>query len=99
MGREVETTEYGQFCRRVLRALTARAVDPPGDLEALKELRDLIEHASTLLDVAAVGCHDNGHTWTAIARKLGTTRQNAHARWGGGQAAAPDTQEKGPGNA
>lgn len=77
--REVETTDYVQFAKRIIRAAGERgAAGDDFELGELVSLRDDIEDAITH---AVRGMHDAGHSWQYIADGLGITRQSAHARY------------------
>ncbi|MBS1673875.1 MAG: hypothetical protein JSS74_07915 [Actinobacteria bacterium] len=77
--REVETTDYVAFAKRILRTAGERgAAGDDFNLGELVSLRDDLEAAITR---AVRGMHEAGHSWQYIADGLGTTRQSAHARY------------------
>ncbi|WP_295012472.1 hypothetical protein [uncultured Microbacterium sp.] len=77
--REVETTDYVQFAKRIIRAAGERgAAGDDFELGELASLRDDVEAAITH---AVRGMHDAGYSWQYIADGLGITRQSAHARY------------------
>lgn len=75
----IETPEYAQMMRRMIRAHGRRVVDAdPEDLADLVALRDVLE--DTIAE--AVNGMRPRFSWAQIARGLGTTRQAAQMRYG-----------------
>ena len=78
MSRLVEPSDYAAFLRRSLRAMARRvaAADP----EALAMLCSLRADLEVAENVAMVGLHAEGYSYTEMARPLGITRQAARQR-------------------
>lgn len=77
--REVETSSYIGFARRIIRAAGDRvAAADDWELGELLSLRDEVEKAITR---AVEGLRKQGHSWQYIADALGITRQSAHQRY------------------
>lgn len=78
---KIETPEYGQMVRRMIRAYARRVVDADEvDLAALVELRTEVEEA---IAVAVAGQRASyGRSWADIARALGVSRQAVQMRYG-----------------
>lgn len=75
-----ETTEYAAMLRRMIRAYARRVADADeADLAEMVALREQLEDA---ISIAVRGQRAQGHSWSYIARGLGTTRQAAHQRYG-----------------
>lgn len=85
--REVETTDYLKFCRRILRAAGRRVAEgDPIDLADLVEVRRELDE---VIGTAVVGMRERyGYSWTEIGRELGVTRQSAQQTYGRRAAAA-----------
>lgn len=77
--RHYEAPDMAGFVRRVARAMVRRAAE--GDLEALSALVEIRRATDAAINDAARALHAEGHSWTDIARELGTTRQNARQRF------------------
>jgi hypothetical protein len=78
--RDVETTDFVAFARRIIRAAgerTAQADD--WELGELVGLRDDLERAITR---AVEGLREQGHSWQYIGTALGIRRQSAQERYG-----------------
>lgn len=76
----VETAEYGQMVRRMLRAYSRRVAD--GDeieLRELVELREVVEQA--IADAVRGQREQHGRSWADVAKGLGVTRQAAQMRY------------------
>ena len=80
--RQVETTEFDAFVRRILRAYARRVA--AGDVEALRSLALLSSEvdAVTRLAVAGLRKPPYSYSWSEIADRLGVTKQTAHERYG-----------------
>src|SRR5919112_1198069 len=80
--RQVETTEFDAFVRRILRAYARRVA--AGDVEALAALAQLSSEvdAVTRLAVAGLRTSPYSYSWSEIADRLGVTKQTAHERYG-----------------
>src|SRR3954467_13992532 len=80
--REVETSEFDAFVRRILRAYARRVAS--GDVEALRSLAMLSSEvdAVTRLAVAELRKSPYSYSWSEIADRLGVTKQTAHERYG-----------------
>src|SRR4051812_5716971 len=80
--REVETSEFDAFVRRILRAYARRV--GAGDVEALRSLSQLSSEvdAVTRLAVAGLRKPPYSYSWSEIADRLGVTKQTAHERYG-----------------
>lgn len=79
--RVVENDDFARFVSRVVHAYGRRVA--AGDVEGLRDLvaLDAVVHACTRS--AVTGLRGEGFSWSEIADRLGTTRQNAQQRWGG----------------
>ena len=77
--RQVETHEYLQMARRMIRAAGTRVGND--DVEYLSELVDLREYLNTAIVSAVAGLRKSGHTWQDIGDATGTTRQAAIMKW------------------
>lgn len=78
--RTVETLDYVEFARRIIRAAGERVAD--GDefeLAELVSLRDDLERAVT---TAVKGQRSIGRSWAYIGSALGIKRQSAQERYG-----------------
>lgn len=76
--------DYFAMLQRMIAAAGRRLADAdPADLPLLAMLRADLDRA---LRSAVAGQRDRGFSWTEIGRGLGTTRQNALARFGRGAA-------------
>src|SRR3954451_7723370 len=80
--REVETSEFDAFVRRILAAYARRVA--AGDVEALRSLSQLSSDvdAVTRLAVAGLRKAPYAYSWSEIADRLGVTKQTAHERYG-----------------
>lgn len=78
--REVETTEFVAFARRIMRALGRRTAE--ADEVELRLLIDLQAEVETAIVTAVRGMRARGCSWSYISLALGTTRQNAQQRFG-----------------
>src|SRR5918996_5130188 len=80
--RQVETTEFDAFVRRILRAYARRVA--AGDIEALRSLSVLSTEvdAVTRLAVAGLRTSPYSYSWSEIADRLGVTKQAAQMRYG-----------------
>lgn len=78
--RYVENTDYAAFATRVLRAHGRRVAE--GDIDALTELTALATELDQAITKGITGLRAAGYSWTAIANRLGITKQAAHQRWG-----------------
>jgi hypothetical protein len=77
--REVDTTDYLQFSRRVIRAAGERCASAdPFDLGELITLRETVEAA---IDAAVAGQRAQGFSWTEVGDGLGISRQAAQQRY------------------
>ena len=79
-GKVYGNDEFAAFGRRMLRAFTRRVSE--GDVEGLAELAHLAELAELATGQAARALVADGYSWADVARVLGTSRQNAHKRYG-----------------
>ena len=77
----VETSEFAAFTLRVIRAHSRRVGD--GDIDSLSDLLDMSRELDAAIATAVRGLHEFSYSWTEIADRLGTSRQNARQRWGG----------------
>lgn len=77
--RVVETSEFGAFARRIVRAYGRRVADR--DIEALAELAALRDAVDAAITDAARGLHGNPYSWAEIGRVLGITKQAAQQRF------------------
>lgn len=77
--REVETTDYVAFAKRIIRAAGERGAT--GDDFELAELASIREDVEDAIMHAVRGMHERGCSWQYIADGLGITRQSAHARY------------------
>jgi hypothetical protein len=75
----VETSEFAAFTLRVIRAHSRRVGD--GDIDSLSDLLAMSRELDTAITTAVRALHDFGYSWTEIADRLGTSRQNARQRW------------------
>jgi hypothetical protein len=82
--RVVENPEFAAFARRILRAAARRVAN--GDVEGLAGLVALRSEVDTAMAAAIGGLRSPqwSYSWADIARVLGTTRQAAQQRYGGG---------------
>jgi hypothetical protein len=80
--RQVETSEFDAFVRRILAAYARRVA--AGDIEALRSLAQLSSEvdAVTRLAVAGLRKPPYSYSWSEIADRLGVTKQTAHERYG-----------------
>jgi hypothetical protein len=79
---DVENIDYAAFARRIIRAHGRRIA--AGDVESLIDLLALTAELDAATQHAVTGLRNFGYSWTEIAHRLGTTRQAAQQRWGGG---------------
>jgi hypothetical protein len=75
----VENDAYTAFCTRIIRAAGRRIAE--GDVEGLRDLLALQQELDQAVTVAVAGLRRD-FSWGEIASRLGTSRQNAHQRWG-----------------
>jgi hypothetical protein len=81
--REIETSAYLQFARRILAGMSART-RVGGDIEALAELVQLQKDLDGYIDQAVGNLRSEeggSHSWQEIGRRLGVTRSAAQQRW------------------
>jgi hypothetical protein len=80
--RQVETTEFDAFVRRILRAYARRVA--VGDVEALRSLAMLSSEVDAVTRLAVTGLRKPpySYSWSEIADRLGVTKQTAHERYG-----------------
>ena len=80
--REVETSEFDAFVRRILRAYARRVA--AGDVEALRSLSQLSSEVDAVTRLAVAGLRNApyAYSWSEIASRLGVTKQTAHERYG-----------------
>jgi hypothetical protein len=80
--RQVETTEFDAFVRRILRAYARRVA--AGDVEALRSLSQLSSEVDAVTRLAVAGLRKSpySYSWCEIAYRLGVTKQTAHERYG-----------------
>jgi hypothetical protein len=80
--REVETTDYVGFARRILRAMGKRV--SAGDVAALPELLALRDDLDRQIDetIGALRSEPWCYSWAQIGDALGITRQAAQKRFG-----------------
>lgn len=90
--REVETSDYTLFARRILRAMGRRV--SAGDIAALPELVALRDELDTTIDETVVALRSEPWTysWSQIGEALGISRQAAQKRWGHLEATNPRTR-------
>jgi hypothetical protein len=84
---QVENDEYAEFVARVLTAYGKRVAQ--GNVEDLGRFREILDAAEHDLRRAVLGLRAQGHSWAAIGRGLGITRQSAWERFG--RQVNPDT--------
>jgi hypothetical protein len=78
----VETSEFAAFTLRVIRAHARWVGD--GDIDSLNDLLAMSREVDSAITTAVRALHEFGYSWTEIADRLGTSRQNARQRWGQG---------------
>ena len=78
--RPVETSEFAAFTLRVMRAHSRRVGE--GDIDSLVDLLAMSRELDQAITTAVTALHAFGYSWTEIADRLGTSRQNARQRWG-----------------
>ncbi len=78
--REVETTAYIDFARRIIRGAGKRVGQ--ADEWELAELTSLRDEIDTAIATAVAGLRAQGHSWSYIGDGLGITRQAAQQRYG-----------------
>ena len=80
--REVETSAYAAFARRILRAMGLRV--SAGDVAALPELLALRDEVDAQIDatIGALRSEPWHYSWQQIGEATGMTRQAAQKRWG-----------------
>ncbi len=76
----VETSEFAAFTLRVIRAHSRRV--GAGDIDSLTDLLAMSRELDAAISTAVRALHEFGYSWTEIADRLGTSRQNARQRWG-----------------
>jgi DNA-directed RNA polymerase specialized sigma24 family protein len=79
-GGQVETSDFAAFTLRVIRAHSRRVGD--GDIDCLVDLLAMSRELDAAIATAVTALHEFGYSWTEIADRLGTSRQNARQRWG-----------------
>lgn len=79
--KNVETTDFIGFLRRIVRGMARRVQD--GDLEALGDMARALEYAEDELakSVAVLRSEPFCYSWAQIAEQLGITPQAAHKRY------------------
>ena len=80
--RDVETTEFDAFVRRILRAYARRVA--AGDVEALASLTALSTELDAVVRLAVAGLRGRpySYSWSEIADRLGVSKQAAQMRYG-----------------
>lgn len=78
--REVETLDYVEFARRIIRAAGDRVGD--GDEFELAELVSLRDDLERAIARAVKGQRSYNRSWAYIGGALGITRQSAQERYG-----------------
>lgn len=78
--RTVETLEYVEFARRIIRAAGERVAD--GDEFELAELVSLRDDLERAVATAVKGQRSIGRSWAYIGAALGIKRQSAQERYG-----------------
>lgn len=78
--REVETLDYVEFARRIIRAAGERVAD--GDEFELAELASLRDDIERAIGRAVHGQRSIGRSWAYIGSALGIKRQSAQERYG-----------------
>jgi DNA-directed RNA polymerase specialized sigma24 family protein len=53
-----------------------------GDIDSLGDLLAMSRELDVAIATAVRALHEFGYSWTEIADRLGTSRQNARQRWG-----------------
>lgn len=87
MARQVETSEYGQMVKRMIRAYSRRVAD--GDEIELNELVAMREVVEQAIGDAVTGQREqHGRSWADVAKGLGVTRQAAQMRYATREAVA-----------
>lgn len=81
--RIVETAEYGQMMRRMLKAYRRRIAQPghAGDIAELASLAAMAADVDAAITQAVAGLRDD-YSWADIGAALGITRQAAYQRYG-----------------
>ncbi|MDN4598835.1 hypothetical protein [Leifsonia virtsii] len=77
--REVETLDYVEFARRIIRAAGERVAD--GDEFELAELASLRDDLEAAITKAVKGQRSIGRSWAYIGGALGIKRQSAQERY------------------
>ncbi|WP_025159375.1 hypothetical protein [Leifsonia aquatica] len=77
--REVETLDYVEFARRIIRAAGERVAD--GDEFELAELASLRDDLERAITKAVKGQRSYGRSWAYIGGALGIKRQSAQERY------------------
>src|SRR6266498_3441382 len=80
--REVESSEFDAFVRRILRAYARRVAN--GDIEALRSLAELSSEVDAMTRLAVAGLRQQpySYSWSEIADRLGVSKQAAQQRYG-----------------
>jgi hypothetical protein len=80
--RQVETSQFDAFARRILRAYARRVA--AGDVEALRTLAALSAEVDVVTREAVAGLRAMPHeySWAEIADRLGVSRQAVQMRYG-----------------
>jgi hypothetical protein len=84
----VETSEFAAFTLRVIRAHSRRVGN--GDIDSLSDLLAMSRALDTAIASAVRTLHQFGYSWTEIADRHGTSRQNARQRWGRAAGIVPE---------
>lgn len=79
--RHVQTSEFHEFVRRIIRAYSARVADQ--DIEALAGLAEIQRDVDAAVRLAVANLHAGDYSWTDIGRVLGVSRQAARQRFAG----------------
>lgn len=83
--RHVETSEFHEFTRRIIRAYAARVAAQ--DIEALAGLAQIHREVEDAMRLAVANLHGDPqagrYSWTDIGRVLGVSRQAARQRFAG----------------
>ena len=78
--REVETSSYIEFARRIIRRAGERVAE--ADDWELAELVSLVEDVDRAVRRAVAGQREAGRSWQYIGDALGIKRQSAQERYG-----------------
>jgi hypothetical protein len=86
MGKQVDTAEYLGMLRRMIVAGGARLAE--SDTDDLAAMMRLERYLALAIHRAVMGMRASGASWQDIGDAVGTSRQAAWQRWGGGRTAA-----------